>query len=112
MGFGGDADAMQTTVMWGFIFIGAGAVIAGLVGIALPARHRLAAVLSLVVGAGVGVAALAVGTHRVSNPDDAASAFLVASVLGFVAVVATSALLWIRLGHDEPPPPRSDDGTP
>jgi len=97
--------------MWGSIFIGAGAVVAGVIGIVLPARHRFAALLALVVGAGVGVAALAVGTHSVSNPDDAASAFLVASVLGFVSVVVTSGILWVRLGHDESSSSRPPSGS-
>jgi hypothetical protein len=96
---------MDTSVMWGFILIGAGGVVAGLVGIALPAKERLAAVLALVIGAGVGIAALAIGTHSVTTPDDASTAFLVASALGFLAVVVSSAILWVRLGNPKPPPP-------
>ena len=87
---------MDATVMWGFILIGAGALVAGIVGIALPPGERLGAFLTLVVGAGVGVAALAVGTRNVSQQSDGESAFLVASALGFIAVVASSAILWMR----------------
>jgi hypothetical protein len=42
--------------MWGFILIGAGALVAGIVGIALPPGERLGAFLTLVIGAGVGIA--------------------------------------------------------
>jgi hypothetical protein len=102
--FGGDADAMDTTVIWGFVFNGSGVVVAGLLGILVRTGEQLAAALPLMVGVGVGVgvAALAVGTHNVSNPNDAESASLVASVLGFLSVAATSAILWVRLGHDAP----------
>jgi hypothetical protein len=96
---------MDTTVMWGFIFIGAGAIIAGVLGLALPASERLAAVLALVIGAGVGVAALAIGTHSTTNPDDAADAFLIASALGLASVIVSSLILWERLVRRKPPPP-------
>jgi hypothetical protein len=96
---------MNTTVMWGFIFIGAGAVVAGVLGLALPAKERLAAILALVIGAGVGVAALAIGTHSVTNPDDADDAFLIASALGLFSVIVTSLILWVRVGRPKPPPP-------
>ena len=56
--------------MWGFILIGAGALVAGIVGIVLPPGERLGAFLTLVIGAGVGIAALAVGTRNVSSPSD------------------------------------------
>jgi hypothetical protein len=95
---------MNTSVMWGFILIGAGAVAAGLLGLALPARERLAAAFPLVIGAGIGVAALAVGTHRAASPDDAETAFLIASALGFASVILSSALVWRRQGNKEPPP--------
>jgi hypothetical protein len=107
----GDASGMDVTVMWGFILIGAGAVVAGFLGLALPAGERLAAPLMLVIGAGVGVVALAVGTHNTTDPNGAASAFLVASALGFVSVVVSSTILWLRLGSPKPPPSPSDEGT-
>jgi len=97
--------------MWGFIFIGVGAVVAGLLGMILPAKERLAAVLALVVGAGVGVAALAIGTHNVTDPNRAADAFLIASALGLVAVIVGSLILWDRLGRRKQPPP-PDGPTP
>ena len=85
--------------MWGFILTGAGALVAGILGIALPPRERLGAFLTLVIGAGVGVAALAVGTRNVSSQSNGETAFLVASALGFIAVVASAGLLWMRAGR-------------
>jgi hypothetical protein len=97
---------MDTTEMWGFVLIGAGAVVAGIVGLALPAGERIAAVLTLVIGAGVGVATLAIGSTNASDSvDQQENAFLVASAFGFVAVVASASVLWRRgvrrnAGHD------------
>jgi uncharacterized membrane protein len=87
---------VDATVMWGFILIGAGALVAGIVGIALPPSERLGAFLTLVIGAGVGVAALAVGTRNVSSQSNGETAFLVASALGFIAVVVSAGILWMR----------------
>jgi hypothetical protein len=87
---------VDATVMWGFILIGAGALVAGIVGIALPSSERLGAFLTLVIGAGVGVAALAVGTRNVSSQSNGETAFLVASALGFIAVVVSAGILWMR----------------
>lgn len=83
--------------MWGFVLIGAGGVVAGIVGLALPAGERIAAVLTLVVGAGVGVSALAIGsTSAGDSVGQQEDAFLVASALGFVAVVVSALVLWRR----------------
>jgi hypothetical protein len=96
---------MDATLMWSLVLIGGGAVVAGLVGIALPAGERLAAFLTLVVGAGVGVAALAIGTHNTSSQADAETAFLVASALGFISVLGSAAIVWRRVGAQTLPPP-------
>jgi predicted membrane-bound mannosyltransferase len=93
---------VDATVMWGFILIGAGALVAGIVGIALPSSERLGAFLTLVIGAGVGVAALAVGTRNVSSQSNGETAFLVASALGFIAVVASAGILWMRASRSTP----------
>jgi len=98
---------MDTTVMWGLILIGAGALVAGVVGIAIPPGERLGAFLTLVIGAGVGVAALAIGTRNVSSQSDGESAFLVASALGFIAVVMSAAVLWRRVRKPPELPPSS-----
>jgi hypothetical protein len=94
--------AMDATVMWGLIMIGAGAAVAGIVGIALPSGERLGAFLTLVIGAGVGVAALAVGIRNMSSQSTGESAFLVASALGLIAVVASAGILWIRASGSMP----------
>jgi hypothetical protein len=99
---------MSTTVMWGFILIGVGAVAAGLLGLALPARERLAAAFPLVLGAGVGVVALAIGTYNSTSTTDAETSFLIASALGCAAVLLSSAFVWRRLGNKEPPPPPTE----
>ena len=87
---------MDATVRWGFFLIGAGSQVAGIVGITLPPGERLGAFLTLVVGGGVGVAALAVGTRNASSQSAGETAFLVASALGFVAVVVSAGILWMR----------------
>ncbi|HEX6131300.1 MAG TPA: hypothetical protein VF044_06185, partial [Actinomycetota bacterium] len=56
----------------GVVLIGIGGVLAGTVGIVLPARHRLGAVLALVAGAGAGVVALAFAPE---DPDRGAGHF-------------------------------------
>ena len=98
--------------MWGLIMIGAGAVVAGILGLALPPRQRLAAVFPLVIGAGVGVAALAVGGHGSTSSSEFETTFLVASALGFISVIVSAAIVWARMGGStpEPPPPASDRG--
>jgi hypothetical protein len=95
---------MDATVMWGFILIGAGALVAGTLGIALPARERLAAFLPFVIGAGVGVAALAIGFHNTATPTEGERAFLIASSLGFIAVVVSAAIVWRRASRRTSPP--------
>jgi hypothetical protein len=95
---------MDATVMWGFILIGAGAVVAGFLGLMLRGVDRLAAALPLVIGAGVGVAALAIGVHNTTSPKDAETAFLIASTVGFIAVVISSAALWLAVTKRSTPP--------
>jgi drug/metabolite transporter (DMT)-like permease len=103
---------MSTSVMWGFILAGAGAVVAGVLGLALPARERLAAAFPLVIGAGVGVVALAIGTYNSTSPEDAETAFLIASALGFATVILSSALIWSRHRSKRSPPVSTDDTAP
>ena len=83
-----------------FVLIGAAAVAAGLVGIRLPAGDRISAGLALVVGAGVGLISLAIGTDITDNSQESLdTVFLVASSLGFVATLASLALLWRWTGR-------------
>jgi hypothetical protein len=90
---------MDATMSVALGLIGAGAVVAGVIGLVLPARERLAAaVLALVTGAGAGVIALAIGWNGLDDGDATAweRAFLVASTIGFAAVVACAGVAWRR----------------
>lgn len=84
-----DDRAMDTQTMVAFVLIGLGAVAAGGAGVRLPPGDRIAAGFALVVGAGVGLASLAVGSRLVGDPAEGhEGVFLVASALGFVATIA------------------------
>ena len=88
---------METRITVAIVLIGLGAVAAGLLGIRLPAGDRIAAVLALVVGAGVGVMTLAIGTQVVEDSAEGYErVFLTASALGFVATLASLAMLCHR----------------
>jgi hypothetical protein len=89
-------------------------VAAGIAGIGLPPGERLSAALPLVVGAGVGTTALAIGAQVVdADPERAETVFLVASALGFGATVASLAWLWRRVARARgaPAPPSPVDQT-
>jgi hypothetical protein len=89
------AVSIQMTVA--LSLVGLGAVAAGALGLRLPAGDRLAAGLALVVGAGVGLVAIAVGSQLVEDGAEAEAyetVFLVASALGFLATVSSLGLLW------------------
>ena len=89
-------DAQMKTTL-ALSLVGIGAVATGALGIVLPPGERIAAGLALVVGAGIGVVALAIGTQIVNDtPDEYASVFLVAAALGLVATLVSLALLWRR----------------
>lgn len=75
--------------------IGVGSAVSGTVGVFLPRGERLTSLLALVVGAGVGLASVAVGSQFVDGSYRGFErVFLMASSLGFAATVATLALLW------------------
>ena len=76
--------------------IGLAAVTAGFVGILLPPGERIAAALPLVVGAGVGLITLAIGSNVVETDDEFRVVFLWGAVLGFVATCAALVALWLR----------------
>lgn len=104
---------MKTTVA--LSLVGIGAVATGALGIVLPAGERIAAGLALVVGAGIGVVALAIGTQMVNAPDDSpeayATVFVVAAALGLVGTLVSLALLWRRTA-DQRVPRGQADGEP
>jgi hypothetical protein len=80
---------METLTVNGSLFlIGLAPVLTGVVALSLPAGHRLEAVLALVVGAGVGLAGLAIGTAFANSEIEAEqTAFFVASIVGFISVL-------------------------
>jgi len=78
-----------------FILIGIAAISTGFVGMLLPPGERIAAGLALVVGAGMGVVALAAGSQIVADTQSAyETLFLVSSCLGFAASTFSLAVLW------------------
>ena len=86
---------MKTTLA--LSLVGIGAVATGALGIVLPAGERIAAGLALVVGAGIGVVVLAIGTQLVNDTtDEYASVFLVAAALGLAGTLVSLTLLWRR----------------
>lgn len=96
----GQAHGMDTQMTIGFVLIGLAGVAAGIVGILLPPGERIAAALPLVVGGGVGIVTLAVGTSGTESPDTFEDVFLTASILGFLATAVTLELLWLRAHTD------------
>ena len=102
---------MKTTLA--LSLVGIGAVATGVLGIVLPAGERIAAGLALVVGAGIGVTVLAIGTQVVGDsPDDSpegyASVFLVAAALGLAGTLESLALLWRRTADQRTAGARAD----
>jgi hypothetical protein len=99
---------METELYVSLMLIGIGAATAGAVGIALPAGERLTAALALVIGAGVGVAALAVGYLIAgAHVDDGITQFLISSIIGLAAVLGSLAVLWRRSRRDDAREPRA-----
>ncbi len=86
---------METFTVNGSIFlIGLAAVLTGIVALQLPAGRRLEAVLALVVGAGVGVALLAIGSAIADSEEwREQTAFFVASLAGFIGVIVSLAAI-------------------
>jgi hypothetical protein len=85
------AVPIQTTLA--LVLVGSAAIAAGILGMRLPAGDRISAGLTLLVGAGVGVISLAIGTD-IADTESFEIVFLIASALGFVATLASLALLW------------------
>ena len=100
---------IDTKMTVAFVLICLAGVAAGLFGLRLPPGDRIAAGLALVVGAGVGVVALAIGTNIASSdePSTAETMFLVASALGFLATMGSLYLLWRRTEDGGSSPPGS-----
>jgi hypothetical protein len=76
--------------------MGLGGVVGGLVGIGLPEGRRLGALFTLVAGAGVGLAALGLGTLIRGEGEPSASTFFLASLFGFGTVCVAARTVWRR----------------
>jgi hypothetical protein len=93
----------ETTMTLALALVGIGAVATGALGIWLPAGERIAAGLALVVGAGIGVVAIAIGSRLMSDspsPEGYADVLLVASALGLLGTLASLAALWRRTARE------------
>jgi hypothetical protein len=84
----------------GVVFMGLGAVAAGLLGIALPERRRLGAVFPLILGAGVGLAVLGVGASMSEVNEPSGLTFFLGAVVGFITVCAAALVIWRRAGSE------------
>lgn len=88
---------MDLTMTLSFTLIGLAAMGAGVGGVLLPPGERIAATLTLLVGAGIGLVTLAVGTQLVDeSPASYERVFLAGSALGFIGTAASLILLWRR----------------
>lgn len=88
---------VETKMTMAVMCIGVGAIATGALGIWLPAGERIAAGLALVVGAGIGIVAIAVGSLVVGDSlESHTNVFLVASALGLLGTLASLTVLWRR----------------
>ena len=88
---------VETKMTLALALVGFGAVATGALGIVLPPGERIAAGLALVVGAGIGVVAIAIGTRVAGEADSSyANVVLVASALGLAGTLTSLGLLWRR----------------
>jgi hypothetical protein len=86
----------ETWVTLGVVCMGLGGIVGGLVGVVLPEGRRLGALFGLIAGAGVGVAAIGLGALLNEQKEPSELTFLVASLLGLLAVCGSSWLVWKR----------------
>ena len=96
------------------LLIGAALASAGAVGLFLPPGSRAGVLLALLVGTGVGIAGIAIGSASIENGDHAEfwhTSFL-SSIAGFIAVVAGLTVLWQRSRSGRMGAPRVARGRP
>ena len=96
------------------LLIGAALAIAGAVGLFLPPGSRAGVLLALLVGIGVGIAGIAIGSSALENGDAAEfwHTFFLSSIAGFIAVVAWLTVLWQRSRSGRMGVPRVARGRP
>ena len=91
----------ETTMTLALALVGIGAVATGALGIWLPAGERIAAGLALVVGEGIGLVAIAIGSQVVGDSlESHANVLLVASALGLLGTLASLTVLWRRTARE------------
>jgi integral membrane sensor domain MASE1 len=86
----------------GVVFMGLGAVAAGLLGIALPEKRRLGALFPPILGAGVGLSILGIGASLRADNEPSGLTFFLGSLGGFLIVCAAAVVVWRRSAEDEP----------
>jgi hypothetical protein len=82
---------------WSLTLMALSAILAGIVGVALPTGQRLDSILALIAGAGAGVLVIAIGLIRGSNATSASSMerlFFIGSCVGAAAVALVLIVLW------------------
>jgi uncharacterized membrane protein HdeD (DUF308 family) len=96
------------------LLIGVALAIAGAVGLFLPPGSRAGVLLALLVGTGVGIAGIAIGSASLENGDQAEfwHTFFLSSIAGFIAVVAGLTVLWQRSRSGRMVAPRVARGRP
>ena len=96
------------------LLIGAALALAGAVGLFLPPGSRAGVLLALLVGIGVGIAGIAIGSSSLENGDAAEfwRTFFISSIAGFIAVVAGLTVLWQRSRSGRAVAPRVARGRP
>jgi len=80
------------------LLIGTALALAGVVGLLLPPGSRASVLLALLVGTGVGIAGIAIGSSFVQagEPEELWRVFFLSSIAGFIAVVVGLSVLWQR----------------
>jgi hypothetical protein len=76
----------ETWVTLGVMLMGLGVLVAGSLGVSLPEGQRLGALFALIVGAGVGLVVLGIGSLLSDEHEPSEMTFFIGALLGFLAV--------------------------
>jgi hypothetical protein len=79
----------ETWAILAIVLMGLGGAVAGAAGVSLPDGQRMAALFSLIAGAGVGLATLGIGALTDVRKEPSEFVFFLGSALGFLTVCAT-----------------------